>query len=89
MADQVKSLRGLAIRGILAKPRRHEAFINGSMGNDTMVLVFASMRRRQVSPRKWERVTTTRIVKCELRLTPDGCDYWWQGTDQNVLSHTG
>jgi hypothetical protein len=88
MATTLTTLNGLAVKGIMARKLHHEALVSATMSGDKLTIAYASQRRNKVSPRKWQRVNTTRFVLCERKFTPDGADFWWQGVQQFRTSYT-
>ena len=87
-ATTLHSLEGLAIKGITAAKRNDEVFTSGSIKGDNMVLVFQSQSRRQISPRKWQRVNHMRFVQCRRVFSPSHADFWWEGYRQHRTSYT-
>lgn len=84
---EITSTRGLAIKGVMARPAgNHEALVKGNLTGDRMTLIYGSVRREQVSPRKWRCVRTIRLVQCERRFTQEDDDFWWVGVSQTILS---
>lgn len=85
-AHTFQSLAGLAIKGQRAAKRRDEAFVSGSIKGDTLVLVYKSQSRRQVSPRKWVTYQHLRFVTCQRKFSPSHMDFWWEGVRQYQTS---
>lgn len=81
------SLQGLALKGNHVRPGRHEAFGFGSINesDETLTICFLSQNRTQVSPRKWQRYQTYRMVKCQKVYSPSRADFWWSAVEQRIM----
>lgn len=62
---EVKSLKGIALKGQAARAYPGEVFDGGSTNGETMVLRFKSQRRDKVSSRKYVTRSLTRFVILE------------------------
>lgn len=84
MATELKSLDGLAVKGVKAHASPGERFVSATLATNRLVIVYSSSTTTMTSKRRQTTVTTMRLVTCE-RSYHDG-DFVWLPTGQHVLT---
>ena len=80
----IKTLNGLALRGVRPNGEPGEAFVGGSVQGDKMTLTFRKTTVTKTSARRWTRTETIRMVMCE-RDWINLDDYVWRAVRSNVF----
>lgn len=81
MALALKSLEGLAVRGVKAHAQPDEVFVGASLGEDKLVV---SYRRHAFARSACKGISRLRLVTCE-RHWHDG-DYVWLPVDEMTVT---
>ena len=82
-ATKLKSLSGLAVKGVKAHAGPGEIFVGATLSEDKLVVTYKRSLRVKVSPRRFRSEQKLRMVTCE-RSFHDG-DYVWLPTKERVF----